>query len=77
MESKAEHVDMSTHNDMIKLTSATRAGRIFFDQCAFGASSPNSTQFIASREALSRLTPLFSENFCNHPPGTHNSIVGK
>eukprot|EP00965_Chrysotila_dentata_P201799 6180759-Pleurochrysis_carterae.AAC.2 len=77
MEGKTEHVDMSTHNDMIKLTSATNAGRIFFDQCAFGASSPKTTQFIASGEALSRLTPLFSKIFCNHPPGTHNSIVGK
>eukprot|EP00965_Chrysotila_dentata_P004729 154547-Pleurochrysis_carterae.AAC.1 len=26
---------------------------------------------------LSKLTPLFAENCCTHPPGTHNSIVGK
>eukprot|EP00965_Chrysotila_dentata_P045765 1520640-Pleurochrysis_carterae.AAC.1 len=31
----------------------------------------------AETEALSRLRPLFSENFCTHPPGTHNSIAGK
>eukprot|EP00965_Chrysotila_dentata_P040980 1358486-Pleurochrysis_carterae.AAC.1 len=68
---------MSTHDDMVKLTSATNPGRIFFDQCAFGAPSPKTTQFIASKKALSKLTPIFSEKFCSHPPGTYNSIVGK
>eukprot|EP00965_Chrysotila_dentata_P099132 3277725-Pleurochrysis_carterae.AAC.1 len=26
---------------------------------------------------LMHLSPRFSERFCNHAPGTHNSIVGR
>eukprot|EP00965_Chrysotila_dentata_P205069 6182724-Pleurochrysis_carterae.AAC.1 len=43
IEGKAENVDMSTHEDMVRLTSMTGAGRIFFDQCVFGTPSPNIT----------------------------------
>eukprot|EP00965_Chrysotila_dentata_P075340 2488258-Pleurochrysis_carterae.AAC.1 len=25
---------------------------------------------------MAHLSPRFSERFCGHPPGTHNSIVG-
>eukprot|EP00965_Chrysotila_dentata_P172436 5690194-Pleurochrysis_carterae.AAC.1 len=52
-------------------------GRIFFDQCTFGAPSPKTTHFIAYSVLISKLTPLFSEKLCTHPPGTHKSIVGK
>eukprot|EP00965_Chrysotila_dentata_P161210 5323928-Pleurochrysis_carterae.AAC.1 len=52
-------------------------GRVYFDQCVFGASSSKTTQIIAGGKLLSQLQPLFSEKFCPHPPGTHNSIVGK
>eukprot|EP00965_Chrysotila_dentata_P071946 2376715-Pleurochrysis_carterae.AAC.1 len=52
-------------------------GRVYFDQCVFGASSSKTTQIIASGKLLSQLQPLFAEEFCPHPPGTHNSIVGK
>eukprot|EP00965_Chrysotila_dentata_P008784 286291-Pleurochrysis_carterae.AAC.3 len=38
---------MSTHNDTILLTSTTGAERIYFYQCAFGAPSPKTTQFIS------------------------------
>eukprot|EP00965_Chrysotila_dentata_P151240 4999408-Pleurochrysis_carterae.AAC.2 len=32
---------------------------------------------IASSSILSKVTARFAENFCTHPLGTRNSIVGK
>eukprot|EP00965_Chrysotila_dentata_P123668 4088225-Pleurochrysis_carterae.AAC.1 len=52
-------------------------GRVYFDQCVFGASSSKTTQLIASAELLAQLEPRLAEKFCPHPPGTHRSIVGK
>eukprot|EP00965_Chrysotila_dentata_P067117 2221425-Pleurochrysis_carterae.AAC.1 len=68
---------MSTHKDLALLAATNGVGRILFDQCIFGAPTPKATQLIAS-EALMKhqLSPRFSERFCDHPPGTHNSIVG-
>eukprot|EP00965_Chrysotila_dentata_P215210 6188633-Pleurochrysis_carterae.AAC.2 len=77
IEGKREHVDMSTHKDLARLTSAEGVGRIFFDQCVFGAPTPKTSQIIASSVLLQHLTPRFSEKFCGHLVGTHNSIVGK
>eukprot|EP00965_Chrysotila_dentata_P096542 3190201-Pleurochrysis_carterae.AAC.1 len=74
MDGKNEHVDMSTHRDLAKLANMHGVGRVYFDQCVFGASSSKTTQLIASAE---QLQPRFAENFCPHPPGTHSSIVGK
>eukprot|EP00965_Chrysotila_dentata_P175828 5803901-Pleurochrysis_carterae.AAC.1 len=67
---------MSTHTDLARLAATAGVGRIFFDQCVFGAPTPKATQLIASNELLSHLSPRFSGKFCDHPPGTHNSIVG-
>eukprot|EP00965_Chrysotila_dentata_P098251 3248351-Pleurochrysis_carterae.AAC.1 len=68
---------MSTHDDLARLAASTGVGRIFFDQCVFGASTPKATQLIANDEMLVHLSPRFGEKFCNHAPGTHNSTVGK
>eukprot|EP00965_Chrysotila_dentata_P137043 4533169-Pleurochrysis_carterae.AAC.1 len=67
---------MSTHSDLARLAATAGVYRNFFDQCTFGASSPK-TQLIADRELLQHLSQIFGEKFCTHPPGTHNSIVGK
>eukprot|EP00965_Chrysotila_dentata_P248343 6208276-Pleurochrysis_carterae.AAC.1 len=67
---------MSTHRDLAQLAVTKGVGRIFFDQCVFGAPTPKATQLIASEALLAQLSPRFSERFCSHPPGTHNSIVG-
>eukprot|EP00965_Chrysotila_dentata_P157574 5205801-Pleurochrysis_carterae.AAC.1 len=67
---------MSTHEDMVRLIENTQAKRVFFDKCTFGAPTPKSTQLIASAKLLEHLAARFGEKFCNHPPGTHNSIVG-
>eukprot|EP00965_Chrysotila_dentata_P221691 6192520-Pleurochrysis_carterae.AAC.1 len=77
MDGKSEHVDMSTHNDLTRLASMERVGRIYFDQCVFGASLSYTTQVIDSGKLLSQLQLLFAKKFCPHSPGTHNSIVGK
>eukprot|EP00965_Chrysotila_dentata_P025314 841436-Pleurochrysis_carterae.AAC.1 len=78
MDGKNEHVDISTHHDLAKLLADMQGvGRVYFDQCVFGASSSKITQLIASAELLSQLEPRFAEKFCPHPPGTHSSIVGK
>eukprot|EP00965_Chrysotila_dentata_P033067 1101448-Pleurochrysis_carterae.AAC.2 len=76
IEGKSEHADMSTHDDLACLAATAGVGRIFFDQCVFGAPTSKATQLIASDELLSHLSPKFSEKFCDQPPGTHNSIVG-
>ena len=76
IDGKGEHADMSTHSDLARLAATAGVDRIFFDQCVFGAPTPKATQLIASDELLSHLSPKFSERFCDHPPGTHNSIVG-
>eukprot|EP00965_Chrysotila_dentata_P082013 2706777-Pleurochrysis_carterae.AAC.1 len=68
---------MSTHEDLARLAATAGVGRIFFHQCVFGAPTPKTTQIIASDEVLAHLSPRFSERFCGHPQGTHNSIVGK
>eukprot|EP00965_Chrysotila_dentata_P050340 1667728-Pleurochrysis_carterae.AAC.1 len=67
---------MSTHRDLAQLAATKGVGRMFFDQCVFGAPTPKATQLIASEALLAQLSPRFSERFCSHPPGTHNSIVG-
>eukprot|EP00965_Chrysotila_dentata_P073353 2422943-Pleurochrysis_carterae.AAC.1 len=77
MDGKNEHVDMSTHHDLEKLADMQGVGRVYLDQCVFGASSSKTTQLIARAELLSQLEPRFAEKFCPHPPGTHSSIVGK
>eukprot|EP00965_Chrysotila_dentata_P134397 4444098-Pleurochrysis_carterae.AAC.1 len=48
-------------------------GRIFFDQCVFGAPTPKATQLIASNALMKHLSPRFSERFCGHPPGTDSA----
>eukprot|EP00965_Chrysotila_dentata_P018217 605974-Pleurochrysis_carterae.AAC.1 len=68
---------MSTHRDLAKLASMHGVGRVYFDQCVFGASSSKTAQLIASAELLAQLQPRFAEKFCPHPPGTHSSIVEK
>eukprot|EP00965_Chrysotila_dentata_P087195 2878530-Pleurochrysis_carterae.AAC.1 len=40
IEGKSEHADMSTHDDLARLAASMGVGRIFFDQCIFGAPSP-------------------------------------
>eukprot|EP00965_Chrysotila_dentata_P169450 5595105-Pleurochrysis_carterae.AAC.1 len=50
MDGKNEHVDMSPHHDLAKLADMQGVGRIYFDQCVFGASSSKTTQLIASAE---------------------------
>eukprot|EP00965_Chrysotila_dentata_P200167 6179842-Pleurochrysis_carterae.AAC.3 len=77
IDGKNKHVDMSTHDDLSRLASTAGVGGIFFDQCIFGAPTPKTTQLIASDKLLAQLSPRFSERFCGHPSGTHNSIVGK
>eukprot|EP00965_Chrysotila_dentata_P118878 3931174-Pleurochrysis_carterae.AAC.1 len=77
MDNKNEHVDMSTHQDLAKLADMPGVGRVYFDQCVFGASSLKTPQLIARAELLSHLEPRFAEKFCPHPPDTHSSIVGK
>eukprot|EP00965_Chrysotila_dentata_P003430 111585-Pleurochrysis_carterae.AAC.1 len=69
---------MSTHTDLARLAATAGVGRICFDQCVFGAPTPKAvvTQLIASNELLSHLSSKLSEKFCDHPPDTHNSIVG-
>eukprot|EP00965_Chrysotila_dentata_P102242 3375907-Pleurochrysis_carterae.AAC.1 len=67
MNGKNEHVDMSTHNDLAKLADMHGVGRVYFDQCVFGASSSKTTQLIANAELLSQLKPRFAEKFCPHP----------
>eukprot|EP00965_Chrysotila_dentata_P106599 3520988-Pleurochrysis_carterae.AAC.2 len=67
---------MSTHKFLAQLAATKGVGRIFFDKCVFGAPRPKATQLIASDDLLAHLSPRFSESFCSHPPGTHNSIVG-
>eukprot|EP00965_Chrysotila_dentata_P133568 4417289-Pleurochrysis_carterae.AAC.1 len=47
IEGKSEHADMSTHTDLAHLAAAAGVGRIFFDQCVFGAPTPKATQLIA------------------------------
>eukprot|EP00965_Chrysotila_dentata_P157391 5199945-Pleurochrysis_carterae.AAC.1 len=49
-ESKSEHADMSTHNDLARLAASKEVGRIFFDECTFGAPTPKATQLIANDE---------------------------
>eukprot|EP00965_Chrysotila_dentata_P083196 2744954-Pleurochrysis_carterae.AAC.1 len=68
---------MSTHEDLARMAATAGVGRIFFDQCVFGAPTPKTTQNIESNEVMVHLSPRFSERFCGHPQGTHNSIVGK
>eukprot|EP00965_Chrysotila_dentata_P062485 2070475-Pleurochrysis_carterae.AAC.1 len=68
---------MSTHNDLARLAASTGVGRIFFDQCTFGAPTLKAIQLIANDEMLMHLSPRYSERFYNHAPGTHNSVVGK
>eukprot|EP00965_Chrysotila_dentata_P030740 1024021-Pleurochrysis_carterae.AAC.1 len=68
---------MSTHHDLAKLAHMHGVGRVYFDQCVFGASSSKTTQLIASAELLAQLKPRFAEKSCPHPPGTHSSIIGK
>eukprot|EP00965_Chrysotila_dentata_P248903 6208603-Pleurochrysis_carterae.AAC.1 len=77
MDGTNERVDMSMHHDPAKLAQMHGVGRVYFDQCVFGASSSKTTQLIASAELLAQLEPRFAEKFCTHPPGTHSSIVGK
>eukprot|EP00965_Chrysotila_dentata_P080096 2643000-Pleurochrysis_carterae.AAC.1 len=77
MDGKNEHVDMSTHHDLAKLAQMHGVGRVYFDQCVFGASSSKTTQLIASAEILAQFEPRFAKKLCPHPPGTHSSIVGK
>eukprot|EP00965_Chrysotila_dentata_P075502 2493755-Pleurochrysis_carterae.AAC.1 len=67
---------MSTHTDLAQLATTKGVGRIYFDQCVFGASTPKATQLIANDTLMAQLSPRFSERLCSRPPGTHNSIVG-
>eukprot|EP00965_Chrysotila_dentata_P117677 3888229-Pleurochrysis_carterae.AAC.1 len=68
---------MFTHLDLARLATTAGIHCIFFEQSTFGASSPKTKQLIADCELLQNLSPMFSEKFCDHPPSTHNSIVGK
>eukprot|EP00965_Chrysotila_dentata_P072038 2379743-Pleurochrysis_carterae.AAC.2 len=68
---------MSTHDDLARMAATAGVGRIFFDQCVFGAPTLKATHIIASNEVMAHLSPRFSERFCGHPQCTHNSIVGK
>eukprot|EP00965_Chrysotila_dentata_P016261 537738-Pleurochrysis_carterae.AAC.1 len=72
MDGKNEHVNMSTHHDLAKLAHMHGVGRVYFEQCVFGASSSKTTQLIASADLLAQLELRFAEKFCPHPPGTHN-----
>eukprot|EP00965_Chrysotila_dentata_P099927 3301416-Pleurochrysis_carterae.AAC.1 len=57
IEGKSEHADMSTHDDLARLAASTGVGRIFFDQCMFGAPTPKATQLIVNDEMLMHLSP--------------------
>eukprot|EP00965_Chrysotila_dentata_P117159 3871709-Pleurochrysis_carterae.AAC.1 len=61
---------------MVRLIKNTNAKRVFFDKCTFGAPTPKATQLFASAKLLEQLATRFAVKFFNHPPGTHNSIVG-
>ena len=50
---------------------------VHFDQCMTGANSTKTTQLLCSSNVINAVRRRLGRLVCNHPAGTHDSIVGR
>ena len=73
---REDHASLWTLPAMRTFAAKHQAIAVHFDQCRTGAATMKTTQLLCSRSVEPAVRDQLGHLVCNHPAGTHQSIVG-
>ena len=74
---REQHAPLWRLPEMIAFAKRRGNHTVQFDQCRVGASTQKTTQLLCSASVSEHVKKRLGPLVCNHPPGTHQPIVGK
>ena len=73
---REEHASLWTLPSMVEFARKHGELVVHFDQCRTGAASQKTTQLLCSDNVFEQVQSRLGHLMCNHPAGTHDSILG-
>ena len=73
---REQHASLWTLPAMVTFASRNGSQFVHFDQCRTGADTQKTTQLLCSANVVAAVREQLGSLVCNHPPNTHQSIIG-